>query len=70
MLPIGEGWLTGEDITVRTMQDKGLDPVRDQRLRADFSRRILQTFDAIERRYGTIAKSGRGRNGVTWRIKE
>ncbi len=66
----GEGWLTGEDITVSTMQDKGLNPVGDRRLRADFHRRILQTLDALERRQGTITKSGHGRSGVSWRIAD
>jgi hypothetical protein len=39
-------------------------------LRADFQRRILQTLDALERRYGTVVKSGHGRNGVRWRIAD
>jgi hypothetical protein len=65
-----EGWLTGEEITIGTMRDKGLDPMRDRRLRADFHRRILQTLDALERRYGTVAKSGHGRSGVSWRIAD
>ena len=43
----GEGWLTAEEITLSTMQAKGLDPARDRRLRADFHRRILQTLDAL-----------------------
>jgi len=59
----GDGWLTGEEITVSTMQGKGLDPVHDRRLRADFQRRILQTLDALERRYGTVAKSGTASGG-------
>jgi hypothetical protein len=45
-----EGWLTGEEITTGTTRDKGLDPVRDRRLRADFHRRILPTLDALEGR--------------------
>jgi hypothetical protein len=61
-------WLTGEEITLSTMQDKRLDSVRDRRLRADFHRRILQTLDALERRYGTVAKSSHGRSCVRWRI--
>jgi hypothetical protein len=65
-----EGWLTGEAITINIMRDKGLDPVRDRRLRADFHRRILQTLDALERRYGTVVKSGQGRSGVSWRIAD
>jgi len=43
----GEGWLTAEEITLSTMRAKGLDPVRDRRLRVDFHRRILQTIDAL-----------------------
>jgi hypothetical protein len=65
-----EGWLTGEAITINIMRDKGLDPVRDRRLRADFHCRILQTLDALERRYGTVVKSGQGRSGVSWRIAD
>jgi hypothetical protein len=43
----GDGWLAGDEITLSTMQGKGLDPVRDRGLRADFQRRILQTLDAL-----------------------
>jgi hypothetical protein len=31
----GDGWLSGDDIAVRAMRDKKLDPERDKRLRVD-----------------------------------
>ncbi len=65
-----DDWLTGDESTVRIMQNKGLDPIVDRRLRSDFLRRILQSLDALERRYGTVKKSGSGRGGVRWRIGE
>jgi hypothetical protein len=65
----GDGWLSGDDIAVRAMRDKKLDPERDKRLRVDFVRRILQTLDSLERRYGRVAKSGTGR-GIKWKLAE
>lgn len=65
----GEGWLSGDDIAVRAMRDKRLDPERDRRLRTDFVRRILQTLDSLERRYGRVMKSGSGR-GIKWKLSE
>jgi hypothetical protein len=63
----GDGWLSGDDIAVQAMRDKKLDPERDKRLRADFMKRILQTLDSLERRYGRVIKSGTGR-GIRWRL--
>jgi hypothetical protein len=63
----GDGWLSGDDIAVRAMRDKKLDPERDKRLRVDFVRRILQTLDSLERRYGRVVKSGTGR-GIHWKL--
>jgi hypothetical protein len=64
-----DGWLSGDDIAVRAMRDKKLDPERDRRLRTDFVRRILQTLDSMERRYGRVVKSGSGR-GIKWKLSE
>ena len=63
----GDGWLSGDDIAVQAMRDKKLDPERDKRLRVDFVRRILQTLDSLERRYGRVIKSGNGR-GISWNL--
>jgi hypothetical protein len=63
----GDGWLSGDEITVTAMCRKGLDPDRDRRLRTDFVRRILQTLDSLERRYGKVTKSGHGK-GIRWRL--
>jgi hypothetical protein len=63
----GEGWLSADEIAVAAMTKKGLDPQNDRRLRADFMRRILQTLDSLERRYGRVTKSGHGR-GTRWKI--
>jgi hypothetical protein len=52
---------------VQAMRDKKLDPERDKRLRVDFVRRILQTLDSLERRYGRVIKSGNGR-GIKWKV--
>jgi hypothetical protein len=65
----GDGWLSGDDIAIKAMRDKKLDPERDRRLRTDFVRRILQTLDSLERRYGRVVKSGSGR-GIKWRLAE
>ena len=54
----GDGWLSGDDIAVQAMRDKKLDPERDRRLRTDFVRRILQTLDSLERRYGRVGGQG------------
>jgi hypothetical protein len=65
----GDGWLSGDAIAVQAMRDKKLDPERDRRLRTDFVRRILQTLDSLERRYGRVVKSGNGR-GIKWKLSE
>jgi hypothetical protein len=65
----GGGWLSGDDIAVRAMRDRNLDPERDRRLRTDFVRRILQALDSLERRYGRIVKSRSGR-GIKWRLAQ
>jgi hypothetical protein len=65
----GDGWLSADEIAVLAMVRKGLDPERDRRLRTDFVRRILQTLDSLERRYGRVAKSGSGR-GIRWRLSD
>jgi hypothetical protein len=65
----GEGWLSADQIAVAAMIRKGLDPENDHRLRTDFVRRILQTLDSLERRYGRVIKSGHGR-GIRWKLAE
>jgi hypothetical protein len=65
----GDGWLSGDDIAVKAMRDKKLGPERDRRLRTDFVRRILQTLDSLERRYGRVVKLRTGR-GIRWRLAE
>jgi hypothetical protein len=55
---VGDGRLSGDEITVRIMQGKGLDPIVDRKLRTDFLRRILQSLDALERRYERVKKTG------------
>jgi hypothetical protein len=65
-----EGWLTGEEITFNTMRDKGLDPVLRSEATRRFSSPILQTLDALEGRYGAVAKSGHKRSGVSWKIAD
>jgi hypothetical protein len=65
----GDGWLSADEIAVAAMVRKGLDPENDHRLRTDFVRRILQTLDSLERRYGRVTKSGHGR-GIRWKLAE
>jgi len=65
----GDGWLSADEIAVVAMTRKGLDPGKDHRLRTDFVRRILQTLDSLERRYGRVIKSGHGK-GIRWKLAE
>ena len=65
----GDGWLSADEIAVTAMCRKGLDPDTDRRVRADFMRRILQTLDSLERRYGRVVKSGHGR-GIRWKLSD
>jgi hypothetical protein len=61
-----KGTISADDVSVRAMRDKGLDPDAERKLRADFTRRILVSLHDL-RKAGFIEKIGNGR-GVTWRI--
>lgn len=63
-----KGSIRADDVTVRAMSEKGLDPESDRKLRADFTRRILVSLHDL-RKNGTIEKIGHGR-GVRWRLIE
>ena len=54
------------DVAVRAMRDKGMDPEKDRKTRSDFTRRILATFHDL-RKAGYVEKVGHGR-GVRWRV--
>ena len=61
-----KGTITADDVTVRAMRDKGLDPEADRNQRTDFTRRILVSLHDL-RRAGTVEKVGAGR-GVKWKL--
>ena len=63
-----KGSVRADDITVRAMREKGLDPEADRKLRTDFTRRILVSLHDL-RKNGTVEKVGHGR-GVRWRLIE
>jgi hypothetical protein len=63
-----KGAIRADDVTVRAMRDKGLDPEGDRKLRADFTRRILVSLHDLMKA-GTVEKVGHGR-GVRWKVKE
>jgi hypothetical protein len=56
-----------EDIAVKAMKDKGLDPNKDRKLLSDFIRRILVSLHVLEKAV-EIAKVGDGRD-VIWRLE-
>jgi hypothetical protein len=58
--------ITVDDVTVRAMREKGLDPEADRKQRTDFTRRILVSLHDL-RRAGTVEKIGYGR-GVRWKL--
>lgn len=58
--------ITADDVTVRAMREKGLDPEADRKQRTDFTRRILVSLHDL-RRAGTVEKIGYGR-GVRWKL--
>ena len=62
-----KGSIRADDVTVRAMRDKGLDPESDRKLRADFTRRILVSLHDLMKA-GTVEKVGHGR-GVRWNVK-
>lgn len=62
-----KGSMTADDVSVRAMQDKGLDPEAERKVRADFTRRILVSLHDL-RKAGTVEKIGHGR-GVKWQMQ-
>jgi len=57
-----------EDIAIVAMQDKGMDPLADRKMKADFTRRILVTLhDLVKAK--TVEKIGHGR-GVRWKLSQ
>jgi hypothetical protein len=58
--------ITADDVTVRAMREKGLDPEADRKQRTDLTRRILVSLHDL-RRAGTVEKIGYGR-GVRWKL--
>jgi hypothetical protein len=62
-----KGTIAADDVTVRAMREKGLDPEADRKQRTDFTRRILVSLHDL-RKAGTVEKVGAGR-GVRWRLK-
>ena len=63
-----KGAIIADDVTVRAMREKGLDPEADRKQRADFTRRILVSLHDL-RKAGTVEKIGQGR-GVRWKLAE
>ena len=61
-----QGTIKADDVTVRAMRDKGLDPEADRKQRRDFTRRILVTLHDM-RKAGTVEKIGAAR-GVRWKL--
>ena len=62
------GEIAADDVTVRAMREKGLDPEADRKQRTDFTRRILVSLHDL-RKVGTVDKVGHGR-GVRWKLAE
>jgi hypothetical protein len=60
------GTIKADDVTVKAMREKGLDPEADRKQRKDFTRRILVTLHDM-RKAGTVEKIGNGR-GVLWKL--
>jgi hypothetical protein len=59
------GTVKADDVAVRAMLDKGLDPETDRKQRHDFVRRVLVTLHDL-RKANQVEKVGHGR-GVVWR---
>jgi hypothetical protein len=60
------GTIAADDLSVRAMRDKGLDPEADRKVRADFTRRFLVTLHDF-RKNGLVEKIG-DKRGVRWRL--
>ena len=54
------GSIRADDVAVRAMRDKGLDPEADRKTRADFIKRILVSLHDL-RKAGMIEKIGHSR---------
>lgn len=63
-----KGTIRADDVAVQAMKDKGMDPEKDRKTRADFVRRILVSLHDL-RKANMIDKIGHGR-GVRWLTKE
>jgi ribosomal protein S19E (S16A) len=63
-----KGLIRADDVAVRAMREKGMDPEADRKTRSDFVRRILVSLHDL-RKAGMIDKVGHGR-GVRWTAKE
>jgi len=61
-----KGTIVADEVTVRAMREKGLDPESDRKQRTDFTKRILVSLHDL-RKAGTVEKIGAGR-GVRWRL--
>jgi hypothetical protein len=61
-----KGTISADDVTVRAMREKGLDPEADRKQRTDFTKRILVSLHDL-RKAGTVEKVGSGR-GVRWQL--
>jgi len=59
-----KGSIRADDVAVEAMRDKGMDPDKDRKTRADFIRRILVSLHDL-RKAGMVEKIGHGR-GVKW----
>lgn len=62
-----KGTIRADDVAVRAMRDKGMDPEADRKTRADFIRRILVSLHDL-RKANMVEKIGHGR-GVRWVAK-
>jgi hypothetical protein len=58
--------ISADDVSVRAMQDKRLDPDRDRKLRTDFTKRVLVSLHDMLKA-GQVERIGFGR-GVRWKI--
>jgi len=63
-----KGSIRADDVAVRAMRDKGMDPEADRKTRADFIKRILVSLHDL-RKAGMVEKIGHGR-GVRWSATE
>lgn len=63
-----KGSIRADDVAVRAMRDKGMDPEKDRKTRADFIKRILVSLHDL-RKAGMVEKIGHGR-GVRWTAKD